>query len=411
MRIGSLFSGVGGLDMAVEAYFGAETVWHCEFDKHASTVLRSHYGIPNYGDITKVDWATVPSVDILTGGFPCQDLSHAGKRAGLREGTRSGLWLYMAQAIEQLRPSLVVIENVRGILSAKAHSDVEPCEVCVGDDGSAGNMRALGLVLADLADLGYDARWEGVRASEAGAPHQRFRVFIVATDTDDGRRGERLRPAERGDVLAGDGGVLREEAGQQLTLLPTPAVNDMGAGKTVEDWDAWTARMKAKHGNGNGHGKSLSIEAQRLLPTPRASDGPKGGPGMKNSRGVPDALPGVVTQLLPTPTVQDGANNGGPAQLRRNTVPLNAVQDFGPYAAAVARWEQILGRPAPSPTEPGQDDRARLSPAFTEWMMGWPEGWITGVDVPRTQQLKQCGNGVVPHQAYLALELMLGAAR
>lgn len=378
MRIGSLFSGVGGLDMAVETYFGAETVWHCEFDKHASAVLRSHYGIHNYGDITKVDWASVPEVDILTGGFPCQDLSHAGKRAGLREGTRSGLWLYMAEAIKQLQPSLVVIENVRGILSAKAHSDVEPCPLCVGDDGSAGTMRALGLVLADLADLGYDARWEGVRASEAGAPHQRFRVFIVATHADNGRRGERLRPAERESGFVGDDGVLREETGErQLTLLPTPAVNDMGAGKTVEDWDAWTQRMKDKHGNGNGHGKSLSIEAQRLLPPP---------------------------------TVQDGANNGGPAQLQRNTVPLNAVQDFGQYAAAVARWEQILGRTAPHPTEPGQDDRARLSAAFTEWMMGWPEGWVTGVDVPRTQALKMCGNGVVPQQAYLALELMLGPA-
>jgi DNA (cytosine-5)-methyltransferase 1 len=95
-----------------------------------------------------------------------------------------------------------------------------------------------------------------------------------------------------------------------VTLLPTPAVNDMGAGKTVEDWDAWTERMKAAHGNGNGHGKSLAIEAQRLLPTPRATDGTKGGPNQRGSSGDL-MLPSAVHHLLPTPTAMDSKASGG----------------------------------------------------------------------------------------------------
>ena len=190
-------------------------------------------------------------------------------------------------------------------------------------------------------------------------------------------------------------------------LLPTPAVNDMGAGKTVEEWDAWTDAMRAKHGNGNGHGKSLAVEAQRLLPTPKASDGPNGGPGMRNGRGVADALPGVVA-LLPTPAARDHrgesltSRNGGQA-------PVPDVADFGPYAAAIRRWEQVLGRPAPSPTEPGANGRPRLSARLVEFMMGLPEGWVTGVpSISRSAQLKMLGNGVVPQQAALALRLMDG---
>lgn len=181
MKIGSLFSGYGGLDLAVSNVTGAEVVWHCEWDDAPSKILEKNFpGIPNYRDVSKVDFSQVEPVDVITGGFPCQDLSLAGKRAGLKEGTRSGLWSEFARAIETIRPKLVVIENVRGLLSATAHSDVEPCAWCMGDANGEPVLRALGAVLGDLADLGYDARWTGVRAADAGAPHNRFRVFIVA---------------------------------------------------------------------------------------------------------------------------------------------------------------------------------------------------------------------------------------
>lgn len=179
-RIGSLFSGYGGLEMGIMSVLDAEVIWHCEFDAAPSKILAKHNPtIPNFGDVTAVDWATVEPVDILCGGFPCQDVSLAGKRAGLKEGTRSGLWSHFALAIEQLRPRMVVIENVRGLLSADAFSDVEYCAWCMGETDSQHNLRALGAVLGSLADLGYDAEWVSVRASDAGAPHRRERVFIL----------------------------------------------------------------------------------------------------------------------------------------------------------------------------------------------------------------------------------------
>ena len=180
ISIGSLFSGYGGLDMAAEQALGGSTVWHAETDRAANFVLARNWpSIPNLGDVATVDWATVPPVDVLTGGFPCQDVSMAGHRAGMRSDTRSGLWSHMAHAINVLQPSLVIIENVRGLLSASADSDVEPCTWCMGDEPGV-HMRALGAVLADLASLGFDARWCGLRASDVGAPHPRFRVFIAA---------------------------------------------------------------------------------------------------------------------------------------------------------------------------------------------------------------------------------------
>lgn len=171
----------GGLDLAVSAVTGAEVAFHVEWEAAPSAILEKNFpGIPNYHDVSKVDWTSVEPVDILTGGFPCQDLSLAGKRAGLKDGTRSGLWSEFHKAIETLKPRLVVIENVRGLLSATAHSDVEQCPWCLGNEPGEPSLRALGAVLGDLADIGYDAKWTSVRASDAGAPHSRFRVFIIA---------------------------------------------------------------------------------------------------------------------------------------------------------------------------------------------------------------------------------------
>ena len=182
MRIGSLFSGYGGLDRAVMQVFPGSTVaWHCEFDKAPSAILAHHYpNIPNLGDVTKVDWEQVEPVDIITGGSPCQDLSAAGKRAGMTDGTRSNLWVNMREAIEALRPKYVVWENVKGALSAKAKSESDLEQ----GDGSLGNLRALGRVLGDLSEIGYDAKWEVVRASDVGAPHRRERVFVLATNAN-----------------------------------------------------------------------------------------------------------------------------------------------------------------------------------------------------------------------------------
>ena len=116
--------------------------------------------------------------------------------------------------------------------------------------------------------------------------------------------------------------------------------------------------------------------------------------------------------FLPTITTQDGENNGGLSQHKRNTKPLNAevlhTKTWGKFGPAIRRWEQILGRPSPLPTKPaGKDGAHRLSSTFTEWMMGLPSGWVTGVGLTRNEELKACGNGVVPQQAELALRILL----
>ena len=136
---GALFAGMGGLELGVQTILGGRTLWHSEFDAAASRVLAHHWpNVPNLGDITEIDWATTPRVNVLTGGSPCQDVSTAGARRGMKPGTRSGLWASMSDAIQILKPDLVVWENVRGVLSAEAHSELEPCTGCVGDERGGG---------------------------------------------------------------------------------------------------------------------------------------------------------------------------------------------------------------------------------------------------------------------------------
>lgn len=228
LKIGSLFSGVGGLDLAVEEFFNARTVWHCEWEVDPSKVLAARWpGVPNHGDVTKL--VAPEPVDILCGGFPCQDVSLAGRRRGMKDGTRSGLWSEFARLIDQLRPSWVFIENVRGLLSADATGDVEPCPWCLADGSGEHALRALGAVLGDLADLGFDAEWTMLRASDVGAPHGRPRIFILAwpaENTGSGRNGGGpLHPdtaRERGQTLRLTGQVLAMTG----DLLPTPIVGD-----------------------------------------------------------------------------------------------------------------------------------------------------------------------------------------
>ncbi len=178
--IGSIATGYGGLDAAVAAAFGAEVAWVADNDPDVGNLLGHRFpGVPNLGDVLAVNWETVPRVGIVTAGFPCQDVSSAGLRVGMQPGNRSGLWFAIVQAISILRPSIVIVENVSGLLSACAHSPVESCPVCVGDS-TVRRLRALGAVLGNLSELGFDAEWEVVSAADAGSCHQRKRVFIWA---------------------------------------------------------------------------------------------------------------------------------------------------------------------------------------------------------------------------------------
>lgn len=208
MKAGELFAGYGGLALAVEAVFGAQTAWVAEWDEAPSKILAHHWPeTPNHRDVTTVDWANIEQVQIISGGSPCQDISAAGARRGMTEGTRSNLWVAMREAIAIQQPELVVWENVKGAFSAKATSDMEPCPGCMGGGGATQHsLRALGRVLGDLSSLGYDAQWSTIRASDIGTPHHRERVFILAhrrdTYTWRERRSEgRAKPTQKTNSL------------------------------------------------------------------------------------------------------------------------------------------------------------------------------------------------------------------
>ncbi len=181
LTVGSLFSGYGGLDLGLSQVLPTELLWVVDNAPGPQKILAHRYpNASNLGDITAIDWATVPKVSVITGGSPCQDISVAGKGAGIQDGTRSGLWAYMRKAIEIVKPEYVFWENVANAKAADAYSRVEPCPGCVGNPTKPSVLRALGRVLGDLASCGYDARWQSVRASDIGFCHHRARIFVWA---------------------------------------------------------------------------------------------------------------------------------------------------------------------------------------------------------------------------------------
>jgi DNA (cytosine-5)-methyltransferase 1 len=188
--------------------------------------------------------------------------------------------------------------------------------------------------------------------------------------------------------------------------------------------------------------------AESLMPTPTAQAAKHGSTPDHGSNTPLGANLWDLPHVLPTPTTQDGKNNAGPSQFHRNTKPLNVeatllgtprtsaahtptpkqveagapkqrledqvasaeqqIINWGRFEQAISRWEQTIGRQAPAPTKgDGKDGAHRLSSAFTEWMMGLPEGWITDAGLSRNDELKACGNGVVPQQAEMALRILL----
>jgi DNA (cytosine-5)-methyltransferase 1 len=158
LKVLDLFSGIGGFSLGLERTGGFETVAFCEIDKKARSVLKKHWpDVPIFEDVTTLTGDQInDKIDVIAGGFPCQDISVAGKGAGLA-GARSGLWYEYCRLIKEIQPSWAIIENV-----------------------SALRNRGLDAVLGSLAEIGYDAEWHCIPASAVGAPHRRDRIWIVA---------------------------------------------------------------------------------------------------------------------------------------------------------------------------------------------------------------------------------------
>lgn len=250
--------------------------------------------------------------------------------------------------------------------------------------------------------------------------------------------------------------------------MPEHRITDSGSSSSPIPEDSKLRTPSAIEGQGGAISEKQSRERGRMLQVRDQMAQLAAENGLKVSEGVAESLLPTVTaqaakhgatpdtgsntpmganlwdlpHVLPTPTTQDGKNTAGPSQYQRNTKPLNVEAvllptttasdwkganhsdsgsassrgmstvveqtNWGKFEPAIRRWEAVIQRPAPAPTKPdGKDGNHRLSSAFTEWMMGLPEGWITDVGLSRNDELKACGNGVVPQQAELALRLLL----
>lgn len=380
--LGSLCTGYGGLDLGVLAALGGGRIaWCADPDPHVQRILAARMpDVPNLGDLRAINWATVEPVDVLVAGFPCQDISAAGRRVGIEKGERSGLWTDIVAGLRVLRPTLFIVENVAAL-----------------------RWRNGGLhrVLGDLAEAGYDALWRSVHAADIGAPHRRERVFLLAW------------PRTGNAAHAADAASTRRRQSR--------------GGRSGAPSATWSPGQPARRGEQRNQAAAHTdrVGCERLY-----SQEPEGRPVAV--RRVPSAPECVFPRhfrepvRVPTDASRDRRNErvSGITRIQRRSdaafsdhpvavtgqdgeCHVGASVDWGDYTPAVRRWEQLLGRPTPYPTQLGQHSRPVLAPAFVEHLMGLPPGWVTEVQLPRTAQLRALGNGVVPQQATLAISLLL----
>jgi len=217
LSVGSCFSGIGGIERGLESTGGFETKWQIENDEYASRVLEKQWpNVKRYRDIRDV--VRHEPVDLICGGFPCQDVSLAGARKGL-EGKRSTLWSEMFRLVCEVKPRWIVVENVPGLLSSD-------------------NGRFFGNILRDLASAGYDAEWGVLSAFGVGAPHLRRRVFLLANSSSGGsgsRRAE-LKGQQRSIASVGTSPQMANATSRKSRITPErERREDFGGGSEEVD--------------------------------------------------------------------------------------------------------------------------------------------------------------------------------
>lgn len=350
MKIGSLCTGYGGLDMAVEAYFEAETVWVAEIDKAASQLINARINKPNLGNLKIIDWTNVEPIDVLTAGYPCQPFSHAGLRKGAQDERH--LWPYIKTAISILRPKFIVLENVRGHFGL-----------------------GFGDVLSDLAHIGYNARWTLVRASDVGAPHRRERLFIVAYPV-----GSRPSRAKSGSFSPSKSRFTCKNSDDKFT-----------------DSNSFGCALGEHHCDEVEHQRKPQPIIGRLVETIVANSNSV---SHDNARRANRNLQSTTSEVL----------NGSNRPKSRSSVEIVSDTNHRGRVRDVQGLQERYDpcRPMHLQAIPAPLAEGKLNVEFVEYMMGLPKGWVTDVGLSRAQQLKILGNGVVPQQAYYALQLLLG---
>ena len=387
MTLGSLFSGIGGLELGVEAASGARVLWQVERDAWCREVLAKHWpDAVRYDDVCTVNG--LPRVDIICGGFPCQDVSLAGKRAGF-SGERSSLWREYRRVIADVGPHFVFVENVPGLLTA--------------DDGWA-----FGEVLGDLAALGFDATWDLFRASDVGAPHRRERVFLLAY-----RSGERECEPEHGrESVASrrDAWVEPRSGGESPVVNALSSVRDGGTdiARRSEEWGTFAGRSGERGSDGVDQADPIGVVAQRHGIT-----------------GVVAGASGAAQGEAPQRQRRGDATRGG-----GEAVPdTGSERPSGPWRS---RDGEHSAPDCDGPTGGSVDDRdgcafpsvGCVSDGLSAGLDShrWPAGrgeaqyeWEpprTAAGVPmRAAQLKAYGNAVVPQCAALAWRVLSARVR
>jgi DNA (cytosine-5)-methyltransferase 1 len=384
----SLFAGAGGFDLGFDAA-GFRCVAQVEIDKTARSVLARHWpDVPRYEDVRAFGSAQVPYADVVVGGFPCQDVSFAGKRGGFEAGVRSSLWFEMVRVIRELRPVSVVWENVPGLLSA--------------DEG-----RAFGWVLRELADLGFDGGWGDLDARFFGVPQSRQRVFGVFFRGHPGARGA-------GEVLALAPGLRRHPAAGGEAGAGTPAAPGGGAaaaggfacfgGNDTRGERGGNPALSAKGGTGR-----LDFETETFVVfNPQAA-------GKQTTLGTrSDGLTGALgTGQVPAVAYRCHGSNVGPAGTVGGGVPFvirTAQTGADGITPALTAADSNRTRNQMVPGPEGYVVR-RLTPRECELLMGWPPDWTRwradGTEIKDGPRYRMAGNGVVGTVArWLAVRLM-----
>lgn len=401
MKIGSMFSGIGGLDLAAERAFDGELAWAVEREPHCAKVLRRHWPMAQVveGDVQQVDPSKLAPVDVLTGGFPCTDLSVAGKRAGL-DGERSGLYSEVLRFAGVLQPEWLVLENVIGILKYRERIE------------------------GDLSQLGYGSAWVQRAASDVGAPHWRRRVFIICK-----RGGEHLGVISKHGRIPGgfwptaladgDRVAMFKQGGEPLgraVRWPTA---------TARDWKSGSASDATMQRN------SRPLAEVVRWPTPTRAAGTGGQTSRSGKRKGEMLLGGAVKETRwPTAVAGDakacGSRNTPGSKAHKGVTLTDATRGDGGTGRLGKRrpgrlsadWvETLMGFPIGWTLPEGHNIHAKMGTgSWTKFPSRWPagrgeeqHGWepprlLEGKPVKgRPARLKALGNAVVPKQGFVAI--------
>ena len=360
MRVGSLFTGIGGIDLGLERA-GYTTVWQVEINPFCRKVLELRFPhAKRFADVKEVNAGNVEAIDLLAGGFPCQDLSVAGKREGI-EGSRSSLWFEFSRLIGELRPRYVLIENVSGLLVY-------------------GAMRR---VIGELSKLGYVGIWRVLRASDFGASHQRKRVFIVAWNL--------------ADCESGGFPILRQPSGADGQLDGSgEALEDSGRSRERGASEPSELARRGSPGHDRGASGALADTGNGQLPEPRRRPERRDGARSTSEELSNSHRPGLSDSEQKEPQTKRLKEDGATAKLHPSLLGADYSglgdgfgERYGRFAPGPdsLRWGEILQRyPYASPS---------LKSAVRGVAHGLPD-WMDRSMSNRTKRLSALGNAVVP---------------